>query len=292
MSTFISNVINSKNFKRNISLTFFMLSLLVWFGFSLYGHYYISTDDAYLNANIVQIASRISGKVNHVYIKNNAHVEKGQLLFDIDSEPYELAIDSAKAQQMQGEVKYDQANITAKRTLPLVTKKVLAPQTGDNTLSLLKSAEAELNYSKAQLKQAMLNLQYTKVFASVSGWVTNVTLQPGDIITAHQPLFALISDEEFWADANFKETEIANIKPGQTASILIDMYPKHKFHGIVESISGGAGSAFSLLPPQNATGNWVKVTQRIPIKIKVIDPNNDVYPIRIGTSATVTIALK
>lgn len=292
MMSKLSTITKAKNFKRNVTIGFFVMSVLVWSGFSIYGHYYISTDDAYLNANIVQIAARVSGKVNHIYVKNNAYVEKGQLLFDIDPEPFQLAVDSANAQQTQCEAELEQASLTAKRTLPLVNKHVLPPQTGDNTMAALKSAQGKLDFAKTGLKQAMLNLQYTKVIASASGWVTNVTLQTGDIISANQPLFALISNEEFWADANFKETEIANIKPGQTATIVMDMYPKHKFQGIVESISGGAGTAFSLLPPQNATGNWVKVTQRIPIKIKVIEPSNKAYPLRIGTSAKVTIALK
>lgn len=288
----LSSITKAKHFKRNITIAFFVISFLVWAGFSVYSDYYISTDNAYLNANIVQIAARVTGKVNNVYIKNNAYVKKGQLLFAIDPAPFQLAVDSAKAQQAQCEAELEQANNTANRTLPLVSKNVLPQQSGDATKAALKSAQARLAFAKTGLEQAMLNLQYTKVIAPISGWVTNVTLQTGDVISAYQPVFALISDEEFWVDANFKETEIANIKPGQSAKIVLDMYPKHHFSGVVDSISGGAGTAFSLLPPQNATGNWVKVTQRIPIKIRVTDANNSAYPLRIGASARVTIALK
>jgi membrane fusion protein, multidrug efflux system len=110
------------------------------------------------------------------------------------------------------------------------------------------------------------------------------------VITAYQPIFALISDESFWADTNFKETEMEKIRPGQAAKIEVDMYPGHVFNGVVESISGGAGAAFSLLPPQNATGNWVKVTQRVPVRIQILNPDPR-YPLRIGTSALVTVKL-
>ncbi|MDE2089643.1 MAG: HlyD family secretion protein, partial [Gammaproteobacteria bacterium] len=89
-------------------------------------------------------------------------------------------------------------------------------------------------------------------------------------------------------DANFKETDLQAIRPGQPAVIYVDMYPDHHFRGVVESISGGSGAAFSLLPPQNATGNWVKVTQRVPVRVRILDPSPS-HPLRVGTSATVTV---
>ena len=114
--------------------------------------------------------------------------------------------------------------------------------------------------------------------------VTNVNANVGDIVAANQPLFALISDEKFWADANFKETQLESVKPGQTVTVVTDLYPKHTFNGVVESISGGTGAAFSLLPPQNASGNWVKITQRIPVRVRVLNPDHK-FPLRIGISA-------
>ena len=103
------------------------------------------------------------------------------------------------------------------------------------------------------------------------------------------PLFTIISDEEYWVDANFKETELDRIKPGQKARVIVDMYRDHPFEGEVESLSGGSGQAFSLLPAQNATGNWVKVTQRVPVKIRILNPD-PAYPLRIGTTATVRVS--
>lgn len=101
-------------------------------------------------------------------------------------------------------------------------------------------------------------------------------------------LFTIISDEEYWVDANFKETELDRVHPGQHAQIVVDMYRHHPFEGAVQSLSGGSGSAFSLLPAQNATGNWVKVTQRVPVRIRVLNPD-PAFPLRIGTTASVHV---
>ncbi len=102
-----------------------------------------------------------------------------------------------------------------------------------------------------------------------TGRLSNVTLTAGSLVAAGQPLFALITDNSFHIDANFKETELHGIHPGQDVDIKIDMYPGQHFKGTVESLSGGTGTAFSLLPPQNATGNWVKIAQRVPVRIKL-----------------------
>jgi membrane fusion protein (multidrug efflux system) len=161
---------------------------------------------------------------------------------------------------------------------------------GDDATAKLASAAAEVKLAKAELTQAQLELQYTQIKAATDGWITNMSLREGNIATANQPLFALISSQEFWVDANFKETELQQIKPGQKAMIEVDMYPGHKFIGKVDSISAGSGTAFSLLPPQNATGNWVKITQRVPVRIHIENLSLN-YPLRIGTTASVIIDL-
>jgi membrane fusion protein (multidrug efflux system) len=270
---------------------FSVISGAVWFGYQIYGEYYVSTDDAYINANVVQMAPLVSGKVVNLFIVNNQYVKKGQPLFEIDPAPFQVAIHSAQAQLALSTAELDNATLTKNRVLALVTKKFISTQDGDNAVASYKTSAAKVDQAKANLDQATLNFQYTKITAPVSGWVTNVTLRKGDIVTANQPLFALISDEEFWADANFKETQLEKIKSGQSATIVTDLYPSHEFKGVVESISGGAGAAFSLLPPQNATGNWVKVTQRIPVRVKILNPNFQ-FPLRIGISANVIVNIK
>lgn len=169
----------------------------------------------------------------------------------------------------------------------------------------LQSAEAKLEKARAELGQegdanvavkaaqaavdaARLKLSYTELRAPFDGTVSNLSLQDGSMIQTGVPLFALIGDQEVWVDANFKETQFRRLHPGLKAEVRIDMYPGHVFHGTVDSISGGSGTAFSLLPPQNATGNWVKVTQRVPVKIIITDADPR-FPLRIGTSADVKV---
>jgi membrane fusion protein (multidrug efflux system) len=143
----------------------------------------------------------------------------------------------------------------------------------------------------ANLEQAQLDLSHAKVVAPHDGWVVNKKLVAGSSVVAGQPLFGLIRDRSFWVDANFKETELPGVRAGQPVEIVVDMYPGHVFNGKVESFSGGTGSAFSLLPPQNATGNWVKVAQRVPVKVR-FDELDAQYPLRVGATATVRVKLQ
>lgn len=142
--------------------------------------------------------------------------------------------------------------------------------------------------AKAAFDRAQLNLSYTLVKAPIDGIVTKVEgLQPGDYINAAKPVFSLVA-RKAWVEANFKETALAYMHPGQNVEIEIDAYSRHVFHGRVVSMSPGTGSSFSLLPPENATGNWVKVVQRLPVRISIEDPKVN-FPLHVGLSATVTV---
>jgi len=275
-----------KKFMTIIGGGILVLGIIYW----LYARNYADTDDAYVNANVVQVAPQVTGKLLHLNVINNQFVKKGDLLFELDPEPFIVAVNKAKAEIGINEAKYINAKITAERVLMLIKFKAVSKQAADDAAANLQATEASVAFAKAALAQDELNLRYTRVFAANNGWVTNLTLREGNVVNENQPLFALVTDEQYWVDANFKETEMERIKPGQSAKIVVDLYPGHTFHGIVDSISSGSGAAFSLLPPQNATGNWVKITQRVPVKVIIKDPDSH-YPLRIGTSATVTIKL-
>lgn len=149
-------------------------------------------------------------------------------------------------------------------------------------------ADARINVAKATLDQARLNLSYTTINAPASGSLGKISVRPGDLVQPGQQLFPLVEDQTFWVNANYKETDLARIKAGQPATIKMDMYPDKIFRGVVESLSPASGAAFSLLPPENATGNWVKVTQRFPVRVGVITRDRNT-PLRIGASGSVTI---
>jgi membrane fusion protein (multidrug efflux system) len=142
--------------------------------------------------------------------------------------------------------------------------------------------------ARARYEQARWEMSQTKVVAPCSGVLEKVGVHEGETVKTHSTLMVLVCTDRFWVDANFKETQMERIRPGQVVKIKVDMYPKQNFEGIVENLSPASGTAFSLLPPQNATGNWVKTTQRIPVKIRVLTPDRQ-FPLRVGASCTVKI---
>lgn len=145
--------------------------------------------------------------------------------------------------------------------------------------------------AKARLEQAKLNLGYTRITAKISGYVTKRQVEVGNWVQPGQPLMIVVPLKypQLWIQANYKETQLTDVYIGQPAEVDVDTYPGVKFKGRVDSIMSGTGSAFSLLPPENATGNWVKVVQRIPVKIVLLPPFPENRPLRLGMSTEVTI---
>ena len=151
-------------------------------------------------------------------------------------------------------------------------------------------AHAKVLSAQAALELARLQLSYTKITAQDDGAVSRLTVHDGQLVQTGQPMMALVPEQSYLV-ANFKETQIGDMKPGQQVDIDIDAFPGRKLHGKLESLSGGTGSRFSLLPPDNASGNFVKVVQRVPIRISWVDPPGDL-PLRAGLSADVTVHVK
>lgn len=223
-------------------------------------------------------------------------------------------IKAAEADVKQRQSEADLAQKNAARILPLVKKGILPATDGDDAINKVQvskaavvqaqsqlnqiiedlgetgDANAKLQQARANLADAKLDLEHTHIYAPASGVLINFDLRKGTVVSAQRPfaLFDIVEDGRWWVDANFKETELGRIRPNQPATIVVDIYPSVEFDGIVEAISVGSGTAFSLLPPENATGNWVKVTQRIPVRIRFVKPDPH-YPLRVGASSTVTI---
>ncbi|MCB2185136.1 MAG: HlyD family secretion protein [Deltaproteobacteria bacterium] len=156
----------------------------------------------------------------------------------------------------------------------------------------VEAQQARVALAKAQLHQAELNLEHTEIKTPIHGWVSKKNVEPGQMVSQGQPLLAVVplNYDELWITANYKETELTNLKPGQPVDIEVDTYPGLKLKGKVHSIMAGTGAAFSLFPPENATGNFVKVVQRIPVKIVLEQPQGDAPPaLRVGMSVIPTI---
>ena len=151
--------------------------------------------------------------------------------------------------------------------------------------------EAIIREKNADLKKAELDLEYTSIYSPADGYITRKSVEGGNRLSEGQPIFAVVPLHDIWVEANFKEIQIEKIKPGMETEIEVDTFPGKKFKGNVESIMAGTGGAFAILPPENATGNWVKVVQRIPVKI-IIDKGEDPNDIlRVGMSCIITIPL-
>lgn len=312
----------------------------VWW---LWGGRYVSTENAYVKADIVQVSSDVAGRVVEVHVKDQRHIKTGDLLIKIDDEPFRMALDKAEAELDQtrstveslraqhaeaiAELKEAQSKVTffdaqLDRQRQLTSKGVGAAfrfEEADSNSSAARdrvsAAQQKIQRTLAALggdprietdrhpsvrekmavrDRAKLDLDRTIVRAPVSGTTVNVRLLPGEQVKLATPLFAIVSDARPWIEANFKETELTYVRPGQTATIVLDIYPDVTFEAEVDSISPATGAEFALLPPQNASGNWVKVVQRLPVRLKLLPQPSGAedHPLRAGMTATVKVDTK
>ena len=303
----------------------------------LTGGRYVSTENAYVKAHIVQIAPEVSGQVRRVLVRDHQQVAVGDTLMTIEQRPFKLALDSAEAEldaartqvetlrgtwrevvaeladaearadyfrkqwQRQEDLasrgvasvaKREEAQNDARAAADRVTsvreklQRVLVALNGDPKLP---ADEHHLVRDKvAARERAALDLARTTIRAPVDGVVVNMRAQRGEQVKAAQPLFVLVVVSRPWVEANFKETELTHVRVGQKATVVLDTYPDVTWEAEVESLSPATGAEFAVLPPQNASGNWVKVVQRLPVKLR-LSPQPGEPPLRAGMTATVRI---
>ena len=302
----------------------------------LSGGRFASTDNAYVKADKAAVSSEISGPIAEVRVRENAHVVKGQVLFVVVPEPFQIALDRAEAQLAkvrreldvlkesyrlkQQELKLATANLefaeqTFRRNSELMQRNVLprmkfdeiehavivarqqaevlkqdlvrllATLGGDVDLAL--DRQPAYREARAVRDQAALDLRRTVIEAPLTGIASRVP-ERGELVRVGAPAMAIVAVDRVWVEANFKETDLTHVRVGQLATIEIDTFPDRTWTGVVESISQTTGAEFALLPPQNSSGNWVKVVQRIPVRIAVsTQPNDPAF--RAGMSAHVAI---
>ncbi|QXE92361.1 HlyD family secretion protein [Geomonas subterranea] len=224
-------------------------------------------------------------------------------------------VESARANVGLASARLDQANLDLKRAEALYAKEVIPREQLDRArtahkvaLAQVREAQEAENRAKAmigmsgsgskdariaqkqgELETAKLNLSYARIVAPSDGYVTRKGVEPGNIVQPGQALMAIVGLEDSWITANYKESQLNNVRPGQAVDFTVDGYPGRHFTGKVESIMAGTGAAFSLLPPENATGNYVKVTQRIPVRIAIDRRSDPDHLLRVGMSVVPTI---
>jgi membrane fusion protein, multidrug efflux system len=306
--------------------------------FYLNGGRYVTTDDAYVGAQKVLITPDISGKVSRIVVREGQHVAPGDVLFEIDAEPFRLALAQAQARLAGTRVDFSnfKSNLASLTTLAdlaeknvelkqrdverktaLVARSTASQLDLDNAFTAVVTAKLEaqlavqqkfnnlnqllgnpdlsiedfpaFRQAKAAVAQAQRDLDHTVLRAPISGTASQVdAIQLGRFVTAGMPVFSVMDDEQPWVDANPKETDVTYLKVGQAVTIDVDTFPDYPFRGTVSSVSPGTGAQYAILPPQNASGNWVKVVQRLPLRI-AFAPGQDISKLRSGMSVTVGI---
>ena len=249
----------------------------------------ISTDDAYITGRLHNIAPKIPGTVKTVHVEDNQSVKKGDVLVDIDRADYELKVNEARAVLGIREATFEQSVRDKKRAKALYQDEVFSKEKYENTFTAYNLARAQLRAARAQLEITQRNLKYTKIYAPSDGYVTSKSAEEGNQVQPGQPLLAVVALDDIWVVANYKETQLKNVRPGQRVQVKVDTYPGKVFTGRVDSIMAGTGAALSLFPPENALGNYVKVVQRVPVKIIFDNTTDKDRVFRIGMSCVPTI---
>ena len=327
---------------------------LVYGGYEwIVGSRYETTDNAYVQANVVQITPLVGGTVRAVYADDTDFVKAGQKLVSLDPVDARVALEQAQAQLAQtvrevrtlyannsgleAQVKVREADLKrvasdmerlqadVARRQPLIATGAVGKEELEHAQSQLTAARAQaaaaqsaLQAAKdqlasnqvltdgvkvedhpnvlraaARLRESYLALQRAELIAPVDGWVARRSVQLGQRVAAGAPLMAVVGLQQVWVDANFKESQLAKLRIGQKATLEADVYGKKtEYHGTVQGLGAGTGAAFALLPAQNATGNWIKVVQRVPVRIELDPQQLAAHPLRVGLSMEATVDLK
>ncbi|MDC8785269.1 HlyD family secretion protein [Roseateles koreensis] len=349
--------INNAAAKSNRKTALTAISIAVILGLGAYGVYHWmvgsrveQTDNAYVNANVVQITPLVGGTVRAVNVDDTDFVKAGQSLVSLDPADTRVALDQAESQlaqtvrevrtlyannaTLESQIRSREADLTraqselqrlqadVQRRQPLLSTGAIGKEELDHAnaqvatgkaavaaaQSALQAAQEQLSSNQVltdglpvadhpnvqraagKLREAYLAQQRTELLAPVDGWVARRSVQLGQRVAAGSPLMAVVGLQQAWVDANFKEGQVARLRIGQPAKLVADVYgSKVEFQGKVVGLSAGTGAAFALLPAQNATGNWIKVVQRVPVRIALDPAQLAAHPLRVGLSMNVSI---
>ncbi len=278
-------------------VTLLVLAAALFFGYRKYATYTENpwTRDGQVRTQVIQVAPRVTGMVTRIHVVDNQKVKKGDLLFEIDPSPYRIKVEQARArlrrtlESAKGiRIEYERVKRIYKRDRGAVSQKVLVR----NETSYYKSL-ADIDSAKESLKAAELNLAFTKVFAKVDGYVSNINFQVGSLAMANKPILALVDENSFWVFGFFKEDDIPEVEVGDRAVVTLLAYPDTPLTGRVESIAWGISHADgnpggNLLPSVKPVFQWIRLAQRIPVRIR-LDPLPDGIKLRFGLTASVMI---
>jgi membrane fusion protein (multidrug efflux system) len=296
------------------ALLFALLALVVLAAGGGYGAYwksvgsrYVKTDDAYTAAEVALVTAQVDGPVAQVNVVDSQEVKRGDVLVVIDDTDARLALRQAQADLARANAQVISATADIKRTnIDLQRRQALVASgsvSGDeltrvingasDARAALNAARATVALAQARVDKAEVDLARTVVRSPVDGIIARRQVQLGQRVQPSTPLLSVAPVREMYVNANFKEVQLKKVRAGQQVELVADLYG-HKvvYHGVISGFNGGTGSAFALIPAQNATGNWIKVVQRLPVRI-ALDPNELVaHPLRVGLSVDAKVDLR
>jgi len=316
-----NSTLKASNPMRIIIVVVLLAAGVIWGGARLYHSFlYVETDNAQIEGDLYPVISRIPGKVQDVLVDDNRIVKQGETVIRLEAADYEVrrdiasaALQSARASVLAAEANANAAAATERklnadlgRNNNLRRQDVVSQAEFDavragadaakaqyaSATSQRGAAAAQVKMREAELRNAELQLSYTTITAPASGHISRKSVQPGHYVAPGQQLIAIVGSNKLWVVANFKETQLQKITPGLPVIIHVDAYPDSKFKGKIESISSGTGAKFSLLPPDNASGNFIKVAQRVPVKIVFTETPDKAQKLAAGMNVVVEVKVK
>jgi membrane fusion protein (multidrug efflux system) len=280
-------------------------------GYSVYwkqvGSRYVTTDNAYTAAEVALVTAEIDGPVAQVNVVDSEQVKRGDVLVVIDDTDTRLALRQAEADLARARAQVTAATADAERSgIDLKRREALIESgsvSGDeltrvkygasDARAALDGARAAVVLAQARVDKAKVDLGRTVIRSPVDGVIARRQVQLGQRVQPSTPLLSVVPVSEMYVDANFKEVQLKMVRPGQKVELVSDLYGhKVAFHGVVEGFSGGTGAAFALIPAQNATGNWIKVVQRLPVRIRLNPDELAAHPLRVGLSMDAKVDLR
>src|SRR5579864_5889091 len=271
------------------------------------GSRYVSTDNAYTAAEIAVVAAEIDGPVAAVNVVDSQQVKHGDVLIVIDDTDARLALRQAEADLARARAQVASATSDVERSgIDLQRRQALVASgsvSGDELTKVingatdarasLNAARAAVALAQARLDKAQVDLGRTVIRSPIDGVIARREVQLGQRVQPSTPLLSVVPVAEIYVNANFKEVQLKKVVPGQSVELVSDLYGhKVAFHGVIEGFNGGTGAAFALIPAQNATGNWIKVVQRLPVRIRLNPDDLAAHPLRVGLSMNAKVDLR
>ena len=271
------------------------------------GSRYVSTDDAYTAAEVALVTAQVEGPVSQVTVVDSQEVKRGDVLVVIDGTDAKLALRQAQADLARAQAQVISATADLERTkIDLQRRQALIASgsvSGDELTHVingasdahaaLNAARAGVALAQARVDKAEVDLGRTVIRSPVDGIIARRQVQLGERVQPATPLLSVVPVSQIYVNANFKEVQLKQVHAGQQVELVADLYG-HKvvYHGVIAGFNGGTGSAFALIPAQNATGNWIKVVQRLPVRIALSPDELTVHPLRVGLSVDAKVDLR